>query len=400
MNKIKLFHLHYPCVLGLALLHWNAFGQASVSVEIGLPAVEIHAESDFYEPLAPEGEWIEVGSYGRCWRPSHVDHDWRPYTNGNWERTDEGWYWVSDEPWGWATYHYGRWDFNDDFGWYWVPQTQWAPAWVSWHEGGGYVGWAPLQPSVSISINGFVGFDERRISPRAYVFVEQRHFTERVRPTTIVINNTTVINRTRTMRNSRMVNNNVINDGPGTGDIEKASGRKIASRPVRELRHQQEAAVSNRKHQENANDEKKQKSAGPEATLGEKKNEKAKTEMKTPEKAQEPTEPKKEQPRSHQKKTTEPMEPSEKQNPQDQRQDRQIQQNPPDQSNKQNQLPRENETRPRQQKERSAQPTSRPEKQEARQEKKNSKPPQEQKEPKQGEAKDHEKRDHAQKSKD
>src|SRR5579872_3750204 len=131
---------------------------AAVQVETSDGGVSIRSESDFYAPLTPYGRWEVVGPYGRCWIPGRVDPDWRPYCEGYWQRTEAGWYWVSDEPWAWATYHYGCWDYTDQYGWYWVPQTQWAPAWVSWHEGGGYVGWAPLQPSVSISVNGFVGF--------------------------------------------------------------------------------------------------------------------------------------------------------------------------------------------------------------------------------------------------
>jgi hypothetical protein len=213
------------------------------SVEIVAPAVEIHSESDFYEPLTPQGEWVVVGSYGRCWRPARVARDWRPYCNGNWQRTDAGWYWVSDEPWAWATYHYGRWDFSDHDGWYWVPQTQWAPAWVSWHEGGGYIGWAPLQPSVTISVNGFVGFNESRISPRAFVFVKQGRFLDPIRPASVVVNNTTIIRNTVTIRNTTIVNHNVINEGPATAVIEKASGRKVQPVMVQELRHKEEAVV-------------------------------------------------------------------------------------------------------------------------------------------------------------
>jgi hypothetical protein len=205
-----------------ALTGYTTHGQPSVSVAVSvpLPSVEIRAESDFYEPLAPHGEWVVVGSYGRCWRPSHVDRDWRPYSDGYWQRTDDGWYWVSDEPWGWATYHYGRWNFTDQYGWYWVPQTQWAPAWVSWHCGGGYIGWAPLYPP-----------GVRVISPRAYVFVEERHFTEPVRRSTVVVYNTTIIKKT------------VINEAPATAAIEKASGRKIQTVAVRELRQKEEAPV-------------------------------------------------------------------------------------------------------------------------------------------------------------
>jgi hypothetical protein len=93
--------------------------------------VEIHAASDFYAPLQPYGQWVDVPGYGRCWTPANVDSSWRPYADGHWERTDAGWYWVSDERWGWATYHYGRWHRDLRIGWVWVPQTEWAPAWVA-----------------------------------------------------------------------------------------------------------------------------------------------------------------------------------------------------------------------------------------------------------------------------
>src|SRR5882672_9188072 len=132
----------------------------AVVTQVEVPVVVIQTESDFYEPLSPHGEWVVIGSYGRCWRPARVEVGWRPYCHGNWQRTDAGWYWVSDEPWAWATYHCGRWDFADQYGWYWVPQTRWVPAWVSWYEGGGYVGWAPLQPSVTISAGGYGGFNQ------------------------------------------------------------------------------------------------------------------------------------------------------------------------------------------------------------------------------------------------
>jgi hypothetical protein len=254
-------------ILGIALcsavLVGTSYGQPSVSVGLSVPVpsvqVEIRAESDFYEPLAPQGEWVVVGSYGRCWRPSHVARDWRPYCDGHWERTDAGWYWFSDEPWAWATYHYGRWDFTDQYGWYWVPQTQWAPAWVSWHEGGGYVGWAPLQPSVTISAGGYAGYSESRIPSRAYVFVEQRRFLDPIRPTTVVVNNTTVISKTTTISNTKIVNNTIINEGPATAVIEKASGRKVEAVPVQELRHKQEAAVAVKQRTPTAASEKKDK---------------------------------------------------------------------------------------------------------------------------------------------
>ena len=89
----------------------------AVQVEASV-GVSIRTEDDFYEPLSPYGRWEVVGSYGRCWIPGRVEANWRPYSNGYWQRTDAGWYWASDEPWAWATYHYGRWDLSAQFGWY------------------------------------------------------------------------------------------------------------------------------------------------------------------------------------------------------------------------------------------------------------------------------------------
>ncbi len=212
--------------------------EAEASVGFG-----IRSKSDFYEPLSPYGRWEVVGSYGRCWIPGRVEANWRPYSNGNWQRTDAGWYWASDEPWAWATYHYGRWDFTTQFGWYWVPQTQWAPAWVSWHEGGGYIGWAPLQPSARISASGPVAVNVALIAPRAFVFVEPKRFLQPVRPATLVVNNTTIINQTVNITNIKVVNNTVINEGPRTQIIEQASGQKVQAVPVRELRRKQEAEI-------------------------------------------------------------------------------------------------------------------------------------------------------------
>ena len=103
----------------------------------------------FYGPLSAHGVWVYVPGYGRVWRP-YVNDLRDPF--------------LYDEPWAWATYHYGRWDFTDEHGWYWVPQIQWAPAWVSWHEGGGYVGWAPMGPAYVTNY-----------AP-SYTFVETAHF--------------------------------------------------------------------------------------------------------------------------------------------------------------------------------------------------------------------------------
>ena len=78
MNQTNLSKTGF--VLCGALLGFTTYGQPSVSVEVSvpLPSVEIRVESDFYEPLTPHGEWVVVGSYGRCWRPARVAAGWRP----------------------------------------------------------------------------------------------------------------------------------------------------------------------------------------------------------------------------------------------------------------------------------------------------------------------------------
>lgn len=236
------------------------------------PVVVIQSESDFYEPLNAYGSWVVVGAYGRCWIPARVDAGWRPYANGYWQRTDAGWYWASDEPWGWATYHYGRWDFNTQFGWIWVPQTQWAPAWVAWREGGGYVGWAPLRPTVTIGVNiGRVDY-EPAFASRAFVFVEHRRMLEPVRPKTVVVNNTTIINQTVNITNVKVVNRTVINEGPRPEVIERESGRKVQAVPAREFRHREETTVATRERNiPTGHDRKNESSARPAPQVVEKK---------------------------------------------------------------------------------------------------------------------------------
>jgi len=107
----------------------------------------------FYDNLAPYGQWVYDPDYGNVWVPNEAG-DFRPYgSRGQWVMTEYGNTWVSDDPWGWAVYHYGRWTYNPYYGWIWVPGYEWAPAWVSWRYGGGYAGWAPLAPGISVGVS-------------------------------------------------------------------------------------------------------------------------------------------------------------------------------------------------------------------------------------------------------
>jgi ribonuclease E len=57
------------------------------------------------------------------------------------------------------------------------------------------------------------------------------------------VNNTTIINKTVNVTKIKVVNNIVINEGPNTTVIEKASGRRIEAVPAREMRRKLEAPV-------------------------------------------------------------------------------------------------------------------------------------------------------------
>jgi hypothetical protein len=217
----------------LGMLHLGVF-RATAHLEVST-TVSISARADFYEPLTPHGVWVEVGSYGRCWRPSRIAVDWRPYSYGYWVWTDCGWYWASDEPWAWACYHYGWWVYDPVHSWIWVPGIEWAPAWVSWRVGGGYCGWAPLAP------HGVV------LAPSLFVFVELHRFHEPVRPRTIIVNNTTIINKTTIVGSLRQETRAIggatprkvmINEGPALEAVQQATGRKVSPVSIAEAAKQ------------------------------------------------------------------------------------------------------------------------------------------------------------------
>lgn len=204
---------------------FNATAELEVSA-----AVQINAAADFYQPLAAGGAWVEVGRFGRCWHPAGVSVEWRPYCDGTWVWTDCGWYWQSDEPWAWACYHYGSWIDDPNCGWVWIPGVEWAPAWVDWRIGAGYIGWAPCSPR-GVEMNS-----------GAFVFVDERHFHERHRSSTVIVNNLTIVNHTRQITGSRRASRNiggrrqtvVVNSGPDVNTIERVTGRKFTAMSVQE----------------------------------------------------------------------------------------------------------------------------------------------------------------------
>jgi hypothetical protein len=191
-----------------------------------------------YDYLAPFGNWVFLDPYGYVWIPRHMGYRWRPYSDGYWILTDDGWFWNANEEWGSIPFHYGRWGYDDDFGWFWVPGTVWGPAWVSWRWSDQYMGWAPLPPWVEFH----AGMDFARLSfnipSRFWIFLQALHFLERDMYRYILPyeRNVTIINYTSIHNNFYFRNNRYINDGIGIDDMRRITRREVPRYRIRDIR--------------------------------------------------------------------------------------------------------------------------------------------------------------------
>lgn len=247
--KTRIFCL--AVIAGALYLLPVSASHAGTSFSLG---ISVSSVSDFYQPLGAYGSWVEVGDYGRCWRPAYIGTDWQPYEVGHWVWTDSGWYWESDEPWAWATYHYGRWVWDQYNGWVWVPDTVWGPSWVSWREGGGYYGWAPLPPPRFCGRGGIVAWEQINWAPRAFVFVEFRRFCEPIRhhghrP---MDTNRTFIHNTVNINNVTVINNTVINNAPHVDTVRQHVGDRLQTGRTEELWGRRSEQVTQRASQDRA----------------------------------------------------------------------------------------------------------------------------------------------------
>ncbi|MDN3551140.1 DUF6600 domain-containing protein [Mucilaginibacter aquaedulcis] len=184
------------------------------------------SDQEFYDELDPYGTWVNDPNYGDVWIPDAED-GFRPYaTNGHWVVTDYGNTWVSDYPWGWATFHYGRWRYDDYYGWEWIPGHEWAPAWVSWRSGGGYYGWAPLSPGISINLsfgNSYHVPDYYWVcAPQAYI--NSPNIYNYYVPHTRVVN---IINRTTIINNTYVYNKRTYVTGPRIAEIRRVTRQNV-----------------------------------------------------------------------------------------------------------------------------------------------------------------------------
>jgi len=213
---------------------------ATPKAALAQPGVRVSFQM-FYDQLAPHGEWVDDPDYGYIWLPN-VSRDFQPYaTNGYWVMTNYGNTWVSNYSWGWAPFHYGRWMYTDYYGWAWVPGYEWGPAWVSWRSGGGYYGWAPLGPRMSININ--IGIPHHH-----WVFVPQRYITSpRIYSYYIPHRNrVSIYNRTTIINNTYVYNNRTYVSGPKRADIERATRSRVSVRDIRATSSPGRAKVDNR----------------------------------------------------------------------------------------------------------------------------------------------------------
>jgi hypothetical protein len=184
----------------------------------------------FYSSLSPLGEWVVVAEGTYAWRPLNVEADWRPYLHGQWLWSDRGWYWWSDEPWGWATYHYGRWYYDESYGWLWVPGFEWAPAWVEWRYGDECIGWAPLGPYAMFQAGVGIHYSRFWVTPHRYwVFVGGTFFTQPNIAMHVYERNQNdrLLGATRSIGSVRSTGGRTMLPGPDRAFVEQRSGGRI-----------------------------------------------------------------------------------------------------------------------------------------------------------------------------
>jgi hypothetical protein len=181
----------------------------------------------FHDTIGTGGRWTESPVYGQVWVPN-VPAGWRPYTAGHWADTDHGWAWMGDEPWAWATFHYGRWYYDTGLGWAWMPGAVWAPAWVAWRDGGGYLGWAPLPPSVGFSAE--TGLDATSaIRPSFFTFVDEKNFQARRVGAFIVptARNAAIVRVAKDVTRYAVLNHRVVTYSVSAQRIAQITGRPV-----------------------------------------------------------------------------------------------------------------------------------------------------------------------------
>ena len=232
MKKISLFLFLSMVIVFSAEAHRYRNSQITISIQT------------FYDQLSPYGDWIYSPDNGYVWRPYFDNPEsFRPYSsNGNWVYTDYGWTWASGYDWGWATFHYGRWDFDNYLGWTWIPGYEWAPAWVSWGSYDNYWGWAPMGPNVYVQSNWYA-------PDPWWTFVPQNQFCSNnwnhyIYDRPIHVNRITHITNVYVDGNNHN-NHNTWYNGPRVNDVERYSRSKVRRMEVTESQRPERTSVHN-----------------------------------------------------------------------------------------------------------------------------------------------------------
>jgi len=159
-----------------------------------------------------------------------MGYRWRPYSDGQWVWTDDGWTWVANEEWGDIPFHYGRWGWDNDMGWFWVPGNVWGPAWVTWRSNDQYMGWAPLPPGVEIPAGMNFNSLWADIRLNFWVFIQGSHLQARdLNPYVLPFErNQTIVNFTSMHNNIYTRDNRIINEGIGQDEVRRLTGRAVS----------------------------------------------------------------------------------------------------------------------------------------------------------------------------
>lgn len=227
----------------------------------------------FYDVLSPMGEWIQItkedidedlndgegqsvkslvgfaeDDFLYIWKPN-TDNSWKPYMNGRWEFTEQGWLWVSSDNWGNTTYNYGRWWNSLKYGWVWLPGYTWAPAWVRWKvsDNGKHLGWTALTPKAKWKSETGISSDNYKYknNDADWVFTDYNSFTGELNSAkiTTVNENSALVKNATDITDIRTENDVIITNGPDVNKIEEKTGKKYNRKRLRFQKGKQNTVI-------------------------------------------------------------------------------------------------------------------------------------------------------------
>jgi len=222
----------------------NSSGNKNFSVSglLGVNTAYADAEMGMVFVWSPSPDLTIEGSVGDV-------PEYRPYSDGQWINSDEGWYFRGRTPYEETVSHHGRWVHSPHAGWLWVPGRVWAPAWVDWRQNDDYVSWAPLPPSAYFSDGNL---SVSLIDDNDYEIVERRHFCDPdiyryYNPYGDDGNRISISIMTGTV-GLVFSNNMIINRGPDIYNIQNIYGRNFDPVNIHHVRDFKEVRYSDREY--------------------------------------------------------------------------------------------------------------------------------------------------------